>query len=94
MSSRNIRFDPECDRAAEALGGYEAIDDSLNAHLDALDRAPEGFPIVEAFFGSVRYVRTIPIKDIPELLWFFIIEENGDVTLTHVEKFLTTGASK
>ena len=31
MSNRNIRYDPECDTAAELLGGYEAIDESLDA---------------------------------------------------------------
>jgi hypothetical protein len=87
MAGRAIRFDQECDKAAEALGGYEAIDDSLNAYLDALDREPAGFPKIETEWGSVRYIRTKPIGDIPELLWYFILDASGDVTLTHVEKY-------
>ena len=87
MSSRNIRFDPECDKAADKLGGYEAIDDSLNAYLDALDREPAGFAKTETDRGSVRYIRTKPIGSIPELIWYFVLETNGDVTITYVEKY-------
>jgi len=58
MPPRNIRFDPGCDVAAEALGGYRAIDESLYIHLEALERNPEAFPKVDTDWGSTRYIRT------------------------------------
>jgi hypothetical protein len=52
MPGRNIRYEPSCDLAAEALGGYEAIDEALFVYLEALDRNPSAFrrsiPIGEA----------------------------------------------
>ena len=86
MASRNVRFDPNCDEAARALGGYEAIDDSLLSYLDALHREPAGFARVDTDWGSVRYIRTKAIADTPKLLWYFILEPNGDVLITYVER--------
>ena len=34
MATRAIRYDPECDSAAEALGGYEAIDETLDVYWE------------------------------------------------------------
>jgi len=90
MSNRNIRYDPECDTAAELLGGYEAIDESLDAYLDALDREPRGFTVVECAWGRVRVIQTKPIGRVPALLWYFVLEANGDVLITNVEKFEPT----
>lgn len=87
MAGRAIIFDKSCDEAAELLGGYEAIDESLFIYLEALHRKPEEFPKVEAFWGSVRFIRTKPFEGTDELIWYFVIEANGDVVLTHVEKY-------
>ncbi len=86
MASRSVRFDPACNAAAEALGGYEAIDESLYIHLEALHREPEGFDKIETPWGAVRYIRTRPTGTTPELVWHFVIEANGDVLLVHVEE--------
>jgi hypothetical protein len=87
MSGRNIRYDPECDKAAELLGGYQAIDGALDVYWDALIREPKGFPIVECAWGSVRYIHTRAMGDVPELMWYFVIESNGDVIVTYVERY-------
>jgi hypothetical protein len=87
MPDRKIRWDEDCDRAAEMLGGYEVIDESLDAYFDALCRDPSGFPRVECAWGSVRYIRTKQMGDIPELTWYFILEGDGDVTMTYVERY-------
>jgi hypothetical protein len=87
MTGRNIRYDEECDSAAEALGGYKAIDESLYAYLDALERNPAEFPKIDTDWGSVRYIRTKPFGGTPGLLWYFVLEANGDVTITYVEKY-------
>jgi len=87
MAFRAIRFDPECDAAAESLGGYAAIDDSLNAHWDGLHRNPEGYSKVEMEWGSVRYIRTKRTDLCPELIWYFSIDARGDVLIYDVDLF-------
>jgi hypothetical protein len=87
MTTRAVRYDTECDKAAESLGGYEAIDDTLYVYLEALHREPKGFPIAECAWGSVRYIRTRSMGSIPELIWYFVIEASGDVLITNVEKY-------
>jgi hypothetical protein len=87
VPDRKIRWDAECDKAAEALGGYEVIDESLDTYFDALCHDPTGFPKVECAWGSIRYIRTKPVGDAPALTWYFVIEPNGDVTIAHVETY-------
>jgi len=87
MAFHAIRYDPACDEAADKLGGYGAIDDSLTPYLEWPTPQSEGVLGVEAFWGSVRCVKTIAIGDMPTLLWYFVIEANGDVLITHVEKY-------
>ncbi len=86
MPTRNVRYDPSCEAAADTLGGYEAIDEGLLIHLEALQRNPEGFPKIEVYGGSVRVIVTKPFGKTPSLVWLFVIEANGDVLLTHVEE--------
>jgi hypothetical protein len=88
MPSRQIIFDSDCDVAAKALGGYERIDRSLDGSWQSLLLEPREFPIVETLGGSVRYIRTKKISNgVPELLWYFIIDEKEDVILVHVEEY-------
>jgi len=85
---RRIWFSPDCDKAAERLGGYRRVDRSLDAFWDGLSRDPYGFPKIETDWFSIRYIITESIGTIPSLIWFFTIE-SGDVTLTHVEEHET-----
>jgi hypothetical protein len=87
MGIRNVRWERTCDLAVESLGGYEAIDEALFIYLDALERDPTKFPRVNTDWGSVRYIRTKPYGDTPELVWYFVIESNGDVAIAHVERY-------
>ena len=87
MAGRAVRWDPSCDEAASQLGGYEQIDESLFIFLEALVRNPEEFPKVEVLWGSVRYIRTKAFRNTAELIWYFVLEENGDVLMTHVEEY-------
>ena len=87
MSNRRILFDPDCDKAAETLGGYERLDASLSAYYSALIIEPKGFPRIESEWGSVRYIRTKPVATCPALVWWFIIEGNGDVVIVYVEEY-------
>jgi len=76
MPGRRIIFDPDCDIAATALGGYQRIGRSLDGYWDSLLLAPREFPIVDTLGGSLRYIRTKKIgDDVPELLWYFVIDE-------------------
>lgn len=85
MASRAIRFEHSCDAAAERVGGYELIDESLDRFWEAIARNPYGFPRVESPWGTIRYVRTIRIGECPPLFWYFSIQINGDVSFTWVE---------
>lgn len=80
-----IIYDPECDKAAEFLGGYRVIDPSLDTILEPLTRDPRGFEIVECAWGSVRVARTKPRGSCPALIWYFVIDEKDDVVLVNVE---------
>jgi len=44
MPGRRIIFDPDCDIAATALGGYQRIGRSLDGYWDSLLLAPRDFP--------------------------------------------------
>ena len=87
MATHAVRFDVACDQAAENLGGYEMIDDSLAPFLNGLHHNPQGFRIVDAFWGRVRCIPTIAIGDLPALIWYFVIEAKGDVLITQVERY-------
>lgn len=86
MPARSIMFDPDCDKAAEALGGYARIDISLEAVWDGLQREPRGFDIIQTDWGSVRYVRTKRVADVPELIWQFVVDQDDNVLIVHVEE--------
>jgi hypothetical protein len=90
MAGRAIRFDPECDKAAELLGGYATIDDALDVYLEPLYRKPDGFDTIQCAWGSVRYIKTEPIGAAPALIWYFLLERNGDVLMTYVERYEPT----
>jgi hypothetical protein len=83
---RKIRFSAECDAAAEKLGGYAKIDPALDAVYDGLARNPYGYERWESDWGSVRYVITNSFEDIPELVWWFVIEPDGGVIIENVEE--------
>jgi len=87
MPARKIIFSKECDVAAEALGGYQVIDPSLEAAWDALMRNPYEFPFVESDWFSGRYIVTRPIGAVPALCWWFVIQ-SGEVTIVFVEAYL------
>jgi len=46
--------------------------------------------VVECAWGRVRVIQTKPIGRVPALLWYFVLEANGDVLITNVEKFEPT----
>jgi len=87
MFGREIIYDPDLSVAVERFGGFQALDAILNPIMDALMREPAGFPIVEAAWGTVRYIRTKPAGLIPELIWYFCLEQNGNVVIHHVEEY-------
>ncbi len=84
---RSIFFAPSCDAAAALLGGYERIDCSLDSAILGLSVNPYTHPTVESDFYQARYITTIPIGDVPALVWLFHIDTNNDVTLWYVEEF-------
>jgi hypothetical protein len=86
MRQRKIVFSHECDRCAERLGGYEAIDRTLDGYWDALMRDPYQFSMIESDWFSARHIVTKPIGDVPPLVWLFVIND-GDVTIYHVEEY-------
>jgi hypothetical protein len=73
--------------AAEKIGGFQRIDDSLTPIFDALSLNPYGFDRLESDWFSFRLIKTKPFRDVPPLVWVFYIEPAGDVVLDHVEEF-------
>ena len=49
---------------------------------------PYGFPLIENDFTRGRHIITRPIGDLPALVWLFMIDENNNVTIVHVEEAL------
>jgi hypothetical protein len=85
-SKKRVFFSSECDKAADALGGYVRIDKSLDAFWEGLHTNPYGFPQFESDWFSVRYIITRPMPGIPPLLWTFKIS-GDEVEMLHVEEF-------
>jgi hypothetical protein len=85
---RQICFSPECDLAAETLGGYQKLDPALDAVWDALMRNPFGLNIIETdFTHQERFIVTKRVGACPSLIWLFVIREDQNVEITHVEEF-------
>ena len=85
---RGIKYASTCDAAAELLGGYQKIDDSLTVGIcDALSRNPYGFEQIESDWFSARLIKTKSFEDTPALVWLFVIDDKKDIILTHVELF-------
>jgi hypothetical protein len=71
----------------ERLGGYRAIDEALDAIIEALAKDPFGFPILEIDGFRVRYAKTKSIEDrIPALLVAFVIDQDHNVTLEWIDE--------
>ena len=87
MGGRAVFYSAQCNECADKLGGYERIDDSLNAIWDVLRRNPYALPRVESDWYAARYVTTLPFGQAPALLWTIEIQANGDVVIDHVEEF-------
>ena len=85
MANRAIFFSAQCDACADRLGGYERIDQALDAVWDALHRNPYALPKIESDWYAARYLTTKPFRDVPALLWTIEIQSNGDVVIDHVE---------
>jgi len=83
---RQIRYWNDCDAAAERSGGYQRIDDSLNAVWDVLCNNPYQLPQIQSDWYNARYVLTKPSGDAPALVWVVTIDSNGDVQIEHVEE--------
>jgi hypothetical protein len=83
---RNIFYSKNCDDAAEFLGGYERIDDSLDAVWDVLCNNPYKLPQCQSDWFNARYVVTLPTGEAPALVWLIVIQSNGDVVIDHVEE--------
>lgn len=83
---RQIIYARSFEEAVETLGGYRAIDRAIDTVIDALYRNPYGFRKFENDYISFRYAITRPIDDIPALTIVFLITENGDVILEHIEE--------
>ncbi len=85
---RRILFSAECESAAARIGGFQRIDESLAAGIyDALERNPYGFPLLESDWFTARMIATKPFRSMPALVWLFVIDENKDIVITHVQEF-------
>lgn len=72
--------------AVAGLGGHRAIDAALEPIMEALYHNPYGFPHFENDWTRFRYVRTKALDFIPALVVIFVVDQNGNVVLQHVEE--------
>ncbi len=77
---------PEC-FVKYILPGYRIIDRALDTVYDGLTKNPYGFHKFENDLFSFRYAITSAIEDIPALVFTFVLDENKDVVLKHVEEY-------
>jgi hypothetical protein len=88
LQSASSPFSKACDLAAEKLGGYKRIDDAVDPLWDALLHNPLGFENVETgLWFSARFATTKPFGRVPALAWIVLVDEDGDVTIDHVEEY-------
>lgn len=73
------------DKQVEDLGGAKAIDEALSPFIESLMNNPYEFPMFENDFTSFRWVRTKETTFTPPLVIVFIIDEDKNVVLEHVE---------
>ena len=87
VNGHEIEFSGNCDAAAERLGGYERIRQTLIPILDSLSRHPEGFEKIGLDWNANRMIITEPIDTVPALVWLFYIKIGGKVVIDHVEEY-------
>jgi hypothetical protein len=87
---RQIRFEASFDEAVKRLGGYEVIDEVLEAIIDGLIYNPYGFPVLDNDWMHIRYAVTRPVtigdRRVPALVFTFSILPNRDVSMINVEE--------
>ena len=84
---RQILYASSFDDAVGNLGGYRAVDKALEPIIEALDRSPYGFDLIENDFTRVRYAITREVPGvIPALVVIFEITPEHNVELIHVEE--------
>lgn len=81
-----VVFSSDCDKAADALGGYIRIDRTLDAFWGGLHSNPHGFPVYLSDWFSIRYIITKPMPGVGPLVWLFTIGTD-EVELVHVEDY-------
>lgn len=88
---RHLIFEKSFDDAVAAIGGYEIVDEVLDVIIDALYHNPYGFPHIENDWVRLHYAvtrrLTIGEREILALVFVFVILENNDVSLRHVEEY-------
>lgn len=84
----NVYYHPDFDAAAVALGGIAKIDAVLAPLIDALQRNPFAFRLIENEWVRCRYAVTKPFGDVPSLLVTFNIDNDGDAILQYVEEHI------
>jgi hypothetical protein len=82
---RRIIYLPEFDEQAKVLGGIQIVDQALRPIVDALERNPRAFRVIETPWFRVRYAATRQVGNVPPLLIIFSIDEDDDVVMEWVE---------
>jgi hypothetical protein len=82
---RRIIYLPEFDEQARVLGGIRLIDQVLRPVIDALERNPRAFRVVETPWFRVRYATTRQVGNVPPLVVIFSIDEDDDVLMEWIE---------
>ena len=86
MSLRQFRESKEFSDAFAAIGDPRDVDDALESLVWSLTENPEEWPILPGF-QQLRIAKTDATENMPRLLVFFQVDENGEhVHLLFIEK--------
>lgn len=83
---RSIIASQSFEEAVKRLGGYRAVDEALEPIIEGLMRNPYGFDRFESDHFSFRYARTKQTPHVPPLYVIFLIDEDKNIVLEHIEE--------
>jgi hypothetical protein len=84
-----VIYQPAFTAEVNALGGYKHLDRAIDPAVDALSRNPYAAHKFETPLVSFRYIITKPVEELPSYAIVFVIAENDDVLLEHIEENLS-----
>lgn len=81
---RRVIYTPAFDGDTIRLGGIARVQQVIDPLVDAVQRNPEAFSLLDVQTG-IRYAVTRKIETMPALIITFTIDDDGDIIMLSVE---------